>query len=152
MEETKGHIYHVLSFMWVLKTLASQEQRVGKRLRREGRREREGSGNAIDSRYIAFFIRSLQGLWTFWTHDNYLRRWTHCSDLIGTHFVFTSDFQTISRKCVQFKNINCLKKLLVAGTNSCLQSLYPGGLNVRDTEKSQHLPHYWPELIVAKQE
>lgn len=111
-----------------------------------------GSGNAIDSRYIAFFIRSLQGLWTFWTHDNYLRRWTHCSDLIGTHFVFTSDFQTISHKCVQFKNINCLKKSLVAGTNSCLQSLYPDGLNVRDTEKSQHLPHYWPELIFAKQE
>lgn len=110
MEETKGHKYHVLSLMWVLKTLASQEQRVGKRLRREGRQEREGSGNAIDSRHIAFFIRSLQGLWTFWIHDNYLRRWTHCSDFISTHFVFTSDFQTISHKCVQFKNTNCFKK------------------------------------------
>lgn len=103
MEETKGHIHHVLSFMWVPKTLASQEQRVGKRLWREGRRERGGSGNAIDSRYIAFFIRSLQGLWTFWTHDNYLRRWTHCSDLIGTHFVFTSDFQTISLNVCNLK-------------------------------------------------
>lgn len=151
MEETKGHKYHVLSLMWVLKTLASQEQRVGKRLWREGRQEREGSGNAIDSRYIAFFIRSLQGLWTFWTHDNYLRRWTHCSDFISTHFVFTSAFQTISHKCVQFKNINCLKKSLVAGTNSCLQSPCSEGLNVRDTEQSLHLPHHWPELIFAKQ-